>query len=223
MRTRNRLLGAALSVCAAAALVVVPLSAAPAMAQVPAGIHWGQSPFAPNCLEGPCRIVFIVDKTQDAQFQAQIIRWAEWMNFVRNNYAPQIPAFGYLGPGQGVQPDPGCAVADGLISACRNDATVDADCSNPGPSTIRCTTFNVNVSDAHILWSRSSFRSQSLEPADVWNVVCAALGRSIGMQPSTDPNSCLQDTLTLGTGHEKYYVDSDWIPLFTLYNHPAGS
>ena len=43
------------------------------------------------------------------------------------------------------------------------------------------------------------------------------------MQPSNDANSCLQDNLTLGTGHEKYYVDSDWIALFTLYNHPAGS
>lgn len=222
MRTRNRLVGVALGLSAAVALVV-PLGAAPAMAQVPAGIHWGQSPLAPNCVEGPCRIVIIVDKTQDAQFQAQIIRWAEWMNFVRNNYAPQIPAFGYLGPGQGVQADPGCAVADGLISVCRNDSVVDADCSNPGPSAIRCTTFNVNVGDAHILWSRASFRSGPLDAADVWNEVCGALGRSIGMQPSTDPNSCLRDNLTLGTGHETYYVDADWIALFTLYNHPAGS
>jgi hypothetical protein len=207
-------------------MAVVPLSAVsavPASAQLPPGIHWGQSPFAPNCLEGPCRIIFIVDKTQDPVFQLETIRWAEWMNFVRNHYALQIPAFAYLGPGQGVQPDPGCVAGNGTIAVCRNDAVVDADCSNPGPSTIRCTTFNVNLSNAHILWSRSSFRTQALEPADVWNVVCAALGRSIGMQPSGDASSCLQSNITLGTGQEKYYVDSDWTALFTLYNHPAGS
>jgi hypothetical protein len=223
MRLRNRLLSAALGLSAAVTLTVVPLAAGPAVAQLPPNIHWGQSPFYPTCLEGPCRVVIIADKTADATYEAQVQRWAAWMNFVRTNYNLKLPAFGYVGPAQGLQPDPGCAVANGIISVCRNDAVVDADCSNPGPSTIRCTTFNVTLGDQHILWAKSAFRTQALQAADVWTVVCAALGRSIGIPPSSDTNSCLHNNLTLGTGQEKYYVGSDWVALFNLYDHPAGS
>ena len=223
MRTRQRLLGAALGLVAAASLMVVPLAAGPAVAQLPPNIHWGQSPFYPNCIEGPCRVVIIADKTADPTYELQVQRWVYWMNYVRNNYNLKLPAFGYVGPQQGLQPDPGCAVANGVISACRNDAVVDADCNNPGPSTIRCTIFNVNLANQHIVWAKTSFRNMALDAADVWTVVCAGLGRSIGMPPSGDTNSCLQDTITLGTGQEKYYVGSDWVALFNLYDHAAGS
>ena len=223
MRTKSRLLGAAIGLSVAATMAVVPLAAGPAMAQLSSNIHWGQSPFYPTCIEGPCRIVIIADKTADATFQAQIQRWAAWMNYVRNNYNLKLPAFGYVGPAQGLQPDPGCAVANGVLSVCRNDAVVDADCSNPGPDAIRCTTFNVTLGDQHILWAKSSFRTQALQPADVWNVVCGALGRSIGMPPSADAGSCLQASITLGIGQEKYYVGTDWVNLFNLYEHPAGT
>ena len=223
MRPTRRVAGGLLGLSAVAIVVLVPLANVAAVAQTPAAnIHWGQSPFYPNCLEGPCRVVFIADKTADPTFQDQIQRWVAWMNYVRVNYNLKLPAFGYVGPGQGLQPDPGCAVADGVVSVCRNDAVINADC-NSSPDTIRCTRFNVNLGNAHILWSKSSFRVRPLDPADVWTLVCAALGRSIGIPPSTDPNSCIQDTLLLGTGQEKYYAGGDWTALFSLYDHPAGT
>ena len=223
MRAKKRRLGAVLGLAAAASLTVVPLAAGPATAQLAGNIHWGVSPYYPNCLEGPCRVVIIADKTADSTYQLQVQRWVYWMNYVRNNYNLKLPAFGYVGPQQGLQPDPGCAVAEGIISVCRNDSVVDADCGNPGPSTIRCTTFSVALSNQHIVWSKTSYRTQALDPADVWTVVCAGLGRSIGMPPSSDPNSCLQDSITLGTGQEKYYAGGDWSALFALYDHAAGS
>jgi hypothetical protein len=204
-------------------VAVVPLTNVAAVAQSQAGnIHWGQSPYYPNCVEGPCRVVLIADKTGEGTFQGQIQRWVAWMNYVRVNYNLKLPAFGYVGPAQGLQPDPGCAVANGVISVCRNAAVINADC-NTSPDTLRCTSFNVNLGNNHILWSKSSFRPRALDPADVWTIVCAALGRSIGIPPSGDPNSCLQDNITLGTGQEKYYVTADWLTLFSLYDHPAGT
>jgi len=224
MRMRDRLLGAAAGLAAVATLVLVPVAGGSALAQAVAGAHWGISPYYPNCVEGPCRVVVIADKTADATFQAQVQRWATWMNYVRTTYNIKLPALLYVGPGQGLQPDPGCAVANGIISVCRNDAVVDADCSNPGPATVRCTASNVTLGDNHYVWSKSSFRaSQPLDATDTWTLVCGALGRSIGLPPSADSSSCLADNLTLGSGQEKYYVGADWVALFNLYNHPAGS
>src|SRR5438270_7278854 len=103
-----------LSLLAVAVLLVVPLAGATAQGQTPAtaqataqaadaqaalvGIHWGQSPYYPTCLEVPCRVVLVADKTGDAAFESQVKRWVDWMNYVRANSNLTFPAFGYIGP-----------------------------------------------------------------------------------------------------------------------------
>lgn len=221
MRAQQRLAGLVLAIATTATLALVPLTGA--SAQVQPILHWGQSPYYPNCIEGPCRIVFIVDKTENAGVAAQAQRWVDWMNYVRVTYSLSFPGFVYVGAAHGVQPDPSCATAAGIISLCRNDSIVNADCGTD-PSVIRCAVFNYNASNRHINWTRSSIRSSTaLDAADTWTVVCGALGRAIGLQPTQDPSSCMSNSLTLGSGLEKYYVQNDWLSYINIYNHPAGS
>src|SRR4051794_28860783 len=128
MLMTRRLVELLLAVSAVAIVSIVPLTGA--SAQVQSTIHWGRSPYYPTCLEGPCRIGFIADKTGDAGVSAQVQRWVDWMNYVRNTYVISFPAFAYIGPAQGLQPDPSCATAAGVISLCRSNAIVNADCGN---------------------------------------------------------------------------------------------
>lgn len=217
MKSSGRLAGALLAVGMAGMAVVVPLANVAAVAQTSENPHWGVSPYYPTCVEGPCRVVFIADKTGDDQFGPQIQRWAAWMNYVRTNYNLNLPAFGYV-----KLDDPSCAVANGVISVCRDDEIVAEDC--PGePIPIRCTQFNMNLSNKHFGYVRSVFSEQEVDNVDTWTVVCAALGRSIGMLASEDSDSCLQSTITLGTGQEKYYSINDWLDAFATYGHPAGN
>ena len=217
MRSSGRLAGALLAVGMAAMAVVVPLANVAAVAQTNENPHWGVSPYVPACVEGPCRVVFIADKTGNAQFAPQIQRWAAWMNYVRTTYNLNMPAFGYVQLN-----DPSCAVADGVISVCRDDEILAEDC--PGePVPIRCTTFTMNLSTKHFGYVRTVFAETALEDADVWTVVSGALGRSIGMLPSEDADSCLQASILLGTDQEKYYSINDWLSAFSIYQHPAGS
>jgi hypothetical protein len=214
-------LRALLGVMAGLVLAITPLAASPAAAQS-ANRHWGQSPYFPECLEGPCRVVIVADKTFHGGYQAQIKRWVAWMNYVRVNYNLNFPAFGYFGPDEGIQPDGGCATVDGVISVCRNDSVVNADCPPPNPDVLRCGSFTIELGVQHILQARQTFRTRALDAADTWTTVCGALGSSIGMPPSSDPNSCMYSgSLTLGSGQEKYYVLDDWLYLFNAYNHSA--
>lgn len=216
MRPSRRLAGAMLAVGMAAVAVIVPLANVAAVAQTSENPHWGISPYYPACVEGPCRVVIVADKTGDAQFSPQIQRWVVWMNYVRTNYNLNLPAFGYVQLN-----DPSCAVADGVISVCRENEVLTADC--PGePVPIRCTQFNMNLSTKHFGYVRTVFSEQSVDNTDTWNVVCAGMGRSIGMPPSDQADSCLQSSITLGTGQEKYYATADWLNVFGTYNHPAG-
>ncbi|MGH9278865.1 MAG: hypothetical protein ACRD12_12275 [Acidimicrobiales bacterium] len=215
MRTRRRLVGLLLGL-SALTVVVVPLTGA--SAQVEDTIHWGQSPYYPTCLEGPCRVVLIADKTGDAGVAAQVHRWIDWMNYVRVNYVISFPAFAYVGP----LDDGSCATAPGFISLCRSNTIVNADCDN-NPNAIRCTVFNYGLSDNHITWSRTSMRPIEVDGADTWTLVCGALGRAIGLPQTSDANSCMNGTLTIGSGQEKYYTNDDWLSLISTYNHPAGS
>jgi hypothetical protein len=213
-RVRQVLLALVLS----AGLAVTPLAGgAPVAAQTPPPPHWGQSPYYPNCLEGPCRVVVIADKTEHAGYQAQIQRWVAWMNYVRVNYNLNFPAFVYADVG----PDPGCATAEGIISVCRSDAIVDADCGT-NPDFLRCGVYNVELGVGHIRSVRASFRTRELDAADTWTVVCGQLGRAIGLAASTDQASCLYSgTFILGSGQERYYVLEDWLQMFAIYNHSA--
>ncbi|HVL26844.1 MAG TPA: hypothetical protein VM390_01760 [Acidimicrobiales bacterium] len=215
-RSRRRLAGAVLAVGMAAVGLVVPLGNVAAVAQPTENPHWGISPYYPECVEGPCRVVIIADKTGNPQFATQIQRWAAWMNFARTTYNLQLPAFGYVQLN-----DPSCAVADGVISVCRSNQILIDDC--PGePTPIRCTQFTMNLASKHFGHVRSVFSEQPVADPDAWSLVCAALGRSIGMLPSEAPDSCLQPSITLGTGQEKYYAISDWLSLFATYAHPAN-
>lgn len=216
MKPSRRLAGAMLAVGLAATAVIVPLANVAAVAQTSTNPHWGVSPYYPNCVEGPCRVVFVADKTGDPQFAPQIQRWVAWMNYVRTNYNLNLPAFGYV-----QLDDPSCATADGVISVCRDDELMAADC--PGePVPIRCTQFNMNLGNRHFGYVRTVFSEQELEDPDAWTVVCGGLGRSIGMLASDASDSCLQTSITLGTGQEKYYAISDWLSAFSTYGHPAG-
>jgi hypothetical protein len=206
---------ALVSVCT---LVLTPLAVTPAAAVT--AEHWGQSPYYPECSEGPCRIVLIADKTGDAAFQGQIKRWIVWMNYVRVTYNLNFPGFLYVGPSEGLRPDPGCATAPGFISVCRSDAIVNADCGSD-PVVIRCSLFNVELDVGHILSARSSVRPRPLDAADTWTMVCAQLGHAIGLPESSNGASCMSSPFVLGTGQEKYYVTDDWLFLFSAYGHPA--
>ena len=207
-----------LGVLSALGLLLTPLAAPPAAAATP---HWGQSPYYPNCLEGPCRVVLIADKTEDPALAGQIKRWIGWMNYVRVNFDLKLPAFGYVGPAEGLRPDPSCAVAPGVISFCKSDAIVNADCNTSNPDIIRCSRFTVVSGVAHYQWVRSSVRPRQLAPADQWTLVCSQLGLAIGLPSTSNANSCMNNTIVLGTGQEKYYVNEDWLSLVNLYNHPA--
>jgi hypothetical protein len=207
-----------LGLAAVFSLVLTPLAVTAATAAP--NPHWGQSPYYPNCLEGPCRVVLIADKTGDSAFAAQLKRWAGWMNYVRVNFDLKLPAFGYVGPAEGIQPDPGCATAPGVISFCKSDAIVNADCNTSDPVIIRCSKFTVVTDVGHIQAVRSSVRPRQYSPPDVWTVVCSQLGLAIGMPSTSNTSSCLNSSITLG-GSEKYYVNEDWQALVDLYNHPA--
>ena len=216
MRPSRRLAGAMLAVGMAAMVVIVPLANVAAVAQTTDKTHWGVSPYYPQCLEGPCRVVIVADKTGDAQFSPQIQRWVAWMNYVRANYNLNLPAFGYVQLN-----DPTCAVADGVLSVCRDNQILTSDC--PGePVPIRCTTFTTNVATKHFGYVRTVFSEQELANPDAWTIVCGGLGRSIGMLPSDQADSCLQSSITIGTGQEKYYAIADWLDVFATYNHAAG-
>ncbi|MFP5318789.1 MAG: hypothetical protein ACLGI2_10905 [Acidimicrobiia bacterium] len=216
MSSSRRLAGAMLAVGMAATAVIVPLANVAAVAQTSENPHWGVSPYYPTCIEGPCRVVIVADKTGDDQFAPQVQRWVAWMNYVRTNYNLDLPAFGYV-----QLDDPSCAVADGVISVCRDNDILAADC--PGePVPIRCTQFDMNLSTKHFGSVRTVFSEQDLDDVDTWNVVCAGMGRSIGMLPSDEADSCLQSSITLGTGQEKYYAIADWLDVFGTYAHPAG-
>ncbi len=218
MRVASRWAGAGLVLALAASVVVAAAGDQPARAQESTpSPHWGTSPYFPNCLEGPCRVVFLADKTGNAQFGAQIDRWARWMNFVRVNHNLSLPAFAYVALN-----DSSCAVAPGVVSLCRNDQLLAADCPEQ-PAAIRCSTFTLGVGDGHLGYVRTVFAEDPVDNADAWNLVCAALGRAIGMPTSADPASCLRTDLTLGTGVERYYTAPDWLDLFINYAHPAGS
>lgn len=217
MRRMRRLVGLLVSLTALAAVVVVPLGGAPADAAVV--IHWGQSPYYPDCLEGPCRVVLIADKTGDAAVGAQTRRWVDWMNYVRVHSFLPAPAFAYVNVGA----EPSCAQAPGFIVLCRSRAVFDSDCVS-NPDTVRCTTLSYSLATGHITQARSTLRPDAgLDGPDTWTVVCGALGRAIGLQPSADANSCLSATLTLGSGREKYYVTDDWRSFVSIYNHPPSA
>ena len=210
---------ALLTVTAMVSLLLAPLAAAPAAAA--SNPHWGQSPYYPECIEGPCRIVLIADKTGSEAFATQIKRWVVWMNYVRVNYNLQFPAFGYIGPAEGLKPDPSCSTAAGFISMCIGDSFVNSDCNTTDPIQIRCSKFTLVQDVGHLVSVRSSIRPRALDPADVWTVVCAQLGAAIGMPTRANASSCMNNVLELGTGQEKYYVTDDWLYLIDLHNHPA--
>lgn len=208
-----------LGVMALVSLVVTPRAATPAAAAPEP--HWGQSPYYPECTEGPCRIVLIADKTGSDAFAAQIKRWVVWMNYVRITYNLKFAAFGYIGPAEGLKPDPGCSTAPGFISMCISDSVVNADCNTSDPVHVRCSRFTVLEDVSHILAVRSSTRPRQLDSADVWTMVCAQLGQAIGLPTRANASSCMNNVIELGSGQEKYYVTDDWLYLIDLYNHPA--
>jgi hypothetical protein len=187
-------------------------------------IHWGQSPYYPNCTEGPCRVVLVIDKTFDSRFNAQIRRWVDWMNYVRVTYNLNLNAYAYYGPAEGVQPDGGCSAADGMISVCINDSTVSSDCNTTGG--IGCGGTIRAVSPNHTIQARSSFRAsaRSLSDANVWTLVCHELGHSIGLghNDAASPRSCMASAVVAGD-QERYYEGDDWSTLFSINAHPAGS
>ena len=215
MRLTNRFAGAVLALSTIAMVAAVPLGETSARAASPP--HWAQSPYYPTCSEGPCRVVIIADKTGSTAYSTQIRRWAAWMNYVRTTYNLNLPAYGYV-----QLSDPSCATAPGVISVCVNDTVVNTDCNND-QTAIRCVLFTLNAGDGHISTIRSSFRPTALDAADTWTEVCGALGRSIGLAASADSASCLNNTLTTGSGQEKYLVTADWLALFDLYNHTANT
>lgn len=182
--------------------------------------HWGRSPFFPDCLEGPCRAVIVIDKTFDADWSIQIRRWVAWMTHVRVSHNLNLPAFGYFGGAEGVLPDLACHAFQAAITICVNDAVVDADCSGPSPN-ILCLKSTRTVPDNHFHSVRLSYRDREYHPADRWNLVCSQLGRAIGLSPEQpDPGSCMHNPGALGLGIERYYVADDWVTLWTIYGHP---
>ncbi len=209
-----------LGVMAMISLVLAPLAVTPATAQAP-NRHWGQSPYYPECSEGPCRIVLIADKTGNDAFAGQIKRWIVWMNYVRVNYNLNFPAFAYIGPEEGLQPDPSCSTAPGFISMCISDQIVNADCNTTDPVQVRCSKFTLQTDIGHILEVRSTTRPRDLDAVDVWNMVCAQLGHAIGLPTRDNDDSCMDNAIELGTGVEKYYVTDDWLFLIDAHNHGA--
>ena len=210
---------ALLGLAAIVSLVLTPLAASPAAGAT--NPHWGQSPYYPECAEGPCRVVLIADKTGDAAFATQIRRWVVWMNYVRVNYNLNFPAFAYLGPAEGLKPDPSCSTAAGFISMCISDSIVNTDCNTTDPVQLRCSKFTVVEDVGHIVSVRATTRPRDLATADVWTIVCAQLGHAIGLPSTSNADSCMNATTALGTGVEKYYVTDDWLSLIDLYNHGA--
>lgn len=182
--------------------------------------HWGRSPFFPDCLEGPCRAVIVIDKTFDPAWSVQIRRWVEWMTHVRVNHNLNLPAFGYFGGAEGVLPDAACHAFRAAITICVNDAVVDADCAGSSPG-ILCLQSSRTVPDNHFHSIRLSFRERSFQPADRWNLVCSQMGRAIGLSSDQpDTASCMNNPGALGFGVERYYVTDDWVTLWTIYGHP---
>lgn len=198
----------------------VPAAAVPLPGEPPP--HWGQSPFFPQCHEGPCRAVLVIDKTFDPAWSAQIRRWVHWITLVRVHHNLDLPALGYFGADEGILPDPSCHGFETAVTICVNDAVVEADC-NDVEASLLCIQTTRRVPGNHFYAVRLSIRDRDFEPADRWNIVCAYLGRAIGLSNAQpDPESCMNQPGFLGQGVERYYVADDWNTLWSLYGHPAA-
>lgn len=204
----------------------LPPAAAPAEAVPLPGNpppHWGTSPFFPDCVEGPCRAVLVIDKTFDPAWSSQIRRWVAWMTFVRTNFNFDLPAFGYVSAADGVLPDPSCSGFPASITLCKNDRSLAADCG-PSPGAVACTHDTRAPGTNHFFASRISFREEPLALVDVWNVVCSQMGRAIGLSlTQPDPTSCMHSPILIGSGIERYLVVDDWQTLWAVYDHTPGT
>jgi hypothetical protein len=183
--------------------------------------HWGQSPYFPTCLEGPCRAVIVIDKTFDPAWSMQLRRWVAWMTYVRTTFNLDLPALAYLGPEHGIGPDPGCGTLDTTITVCKSDGILEGDCGT-GTLAVACTNSTRTNGFNHFTQARVSFRARSYDAADHWTLVCGQMGRAIGLSTAQpDAASCMHGPLQLGSGTEKYYATDDWVTLWSIYGHPA--
>lgn len=185
--------------------------------------HWGRSPWFPDCLEGPCRAVLVIDKTFDPLWSFHLRRWVDWMTWVRTNFNRDLPAFAYVGAAEGVLPDPSCAGFAAAITVCANDGVVAADCPTV-PDSTACATATREEGTNHRFAARLSHRVRPYGSAAVWNLVCRQMGWTMGLSTAQpDPSSCMHGATPPDVGGERYLAVDDWITLWSIYSHPPAA
>lgn len=202
----RRSLAAIASVAVAAVTVVGVSPSSPAVAAAPKP-HWSYYEWNGGQEKVPVRAYWLFDRTGDPTVSYWIKGIVDAWNNARNDH-PELPFIGYYRDDANVghcfvNNTPGWSAA----SACMYPA------GSGGPEGL----FARHVgSDGHMIGGAFAV-ARGLAPYQAFSVVCHNIGHLMGLDDSSDPESCMSHEL--GADVAKWYTAADAEAILSLYEH----